>query len=100
LLENASSSPHRVSPSRVALCRGPCSGAWTRCTDYRKFDRRERARYDVVLDPGESIELLVDARLSEQQTRCEKAGLFLILGVDDKTACTDAGSWIALERSD
>ena len=93
LLENAGGSTRRVTPRMVALCRGPCSGDWERCEPHRRFTPRERARYDTRLRPGESIELLVDAR-TDARGSCEKAGLFLIAGVDGASACGDAGTWI------
>jgi hypothetical protein len=94
VLSNASASGVRVVPERVAFCRGPCAGRWNACRQQRKFDATERSRYDVALAPGESIELLVDARLPARGAGCEKAGLFLIAEIDGTKACSDAGAWI------
>jgi hypothetical protein len=100
VLQNAGAKPRRVVPERVGFCHGPCDSGWTSCESHRRFEPRERARYDVVLAPGESIELLVDARRSDQRAGCEKSGLFVIAGVDGTTACTDAGTWISLAARD
>lgn len=99
VLRNASGGIRRVSPRMVALCRGPCSGDWERCEPHRRFTPAERARYDTRLAPGESIELLVDARL-DARASCEKAGLFLIAGVEGARACDDAGTWILQASAD
>jgi hypothetical protein len=98
VLSNVGAEKHRVAPRGVAICRGPCGDSWARCTDHRRFTPAERARYEVTLAPKESIELLVDARIDQAQARCEKVGLYLIVGVDQVTACTDVGTWIATSR--
>jgi hypothetical protein len=96
VVTNLGAAPRRVAPRIVALCRGACSGKWGRCSDSRKFDASEQSRYDVSLEPGESIELLVDARVRDLRHSCEKAALFVFLAVDGVSACGDAGVWIAL----
>lgn len=96
LLQNVSGTPRRVVPLTVAVCRGPCGSGWTECCDQRSFSAKERSRYATSLEPGQTIELLVDARLHDRGHACEKAGLRLIVDVDGARSCADAGNWIAL----
>jgi hypothetical protein len=99
-LKNAGGAPRRVVPERVGLCRGPCDSGWARCESLRRFEPGERSRYAVTLAPGESIELLVDARRSSARGQCEKSALFLIAHVDGQQACADGGAWVAVASRD
>jgi hypothetical protein len=97
---NAGRERRRVSPRKVAVCHGPCGAGFSGCKEQRRFEPAERARYDVSLQSGESIELLIDASGALREHACTKAGLVLSLDVDGDAACTDAGSWILLGGPD
>jgi hypothetical protein len=95
LVTNVSDVPRAVQVEQVSRVEGACSADWARQTPLNHVDARTSAPpVEVLLQPGESIQLETGGQRVNATWSCTKLGLALWMKVDDVAVCADAGAWI------
>jgi hypothetical protein len=97
---NVTDQARTIRVAQVSRVEGSCSADWSRQTPLTYVEATTAAPPpEVVLAPGQALQLEVGAQRVHATWPCTKLGLAVWITVDDTAACADAGAWIA-ERDD